>query len=290
MAFLEQVASQLSLMLDNARLFAMERAERHRLETMNRQREDFISIISHELKTPLTSIKSSSELLSEELASDRKKSRKRLIENIRRSADRLERMLNDMLDMVRVRSAPLEVSLRPTDIAPCIRNAVELCLPPMEEKRQKLQLDMPDSLPPIMADPNSFEHVLTNLLDNALKHTPSGGRVTVEAEEVREAQALRAIEPALDSAVSLPAVVVTVSDTGCGIPPEELSRNYGRYDQVDKSRASGKSGVGLGLAIAQEIVAAHGGRIAVQSVAGVGTKFIVALPVSGREGVERQSR
>jgi len=151
--------------------------------------------------------------------------------------------------------------------------------------------------PPFLCPQRQFVHaiaehlaqVITNLLDNALKHTPSGGRVTVEAEEVREAQALRAIEPALASAVSLPAVVVTVSDTGRGIPPEELSRVFERFYQVDKSRARGRGGVGLGLAIVQEIVAAHGGRIAAQSVAGVGSKFIVALPVSGREGVERQS-
>jgi GAF domain-containing protein len=140
--FLEQVSNQLSLAMENARLYSKERSERARLEAMNNQRDDFLGIISHELKTPLTSIKSSSELLSEELSKDKQASRKRLIENIRRSADRLEAMLNHMLDMVQSRSAVLEANLRPTDIIPTVRNALELCAPPIEKKRQLLAIDM----------------------------------------------------------------------------------------------------------------------------------------------------
>ena len=201
----------------------------------------------------------------------------------------MRRLVESLLDLARIESGQVVMAQETVDLGQVLGDCVDKLALRAQEGGITLSLDVPD-LPPVLGDGDRLAQVITNLLDNALKHTPSGGRVTVEAEEVREAQALRAIEPALDSAVSLPAVVVTVSDTGCGIPPEELSRIFERFYQVDKSRASGKSGVGLGLAIAQEIVAAHGGRIAVQSVAGVGTKFIVALPVSGREGVERQSR
>jgi len=258
--FLEQVASQLSLTMENARLYARERGERHRLETINKQREDFLSIISHELKTPLTSIKSSSELLSEELAGDKQPSRKRLIENIRRSADRLETMLNSLLNMVRLRSGPLEVRLRSTDIIPCIRSAVDLCLLPIEEKHQSLEVDLPETLPAIMADAEGFELILTNLLGNANKFTPRGGSIKLKA---RVADSRMCIE---------------VSDSGPGIPEAEQEFIFEPFYRGELSR-SGVKGMGVGLATVKQLVHLHGGTVKVKSTGGEGSTFIVTLPL-----------
>lgn len=260
-AFLEQVANHLSLTMENARLYTRERGERHRLEAINKQREDFLSMISHELKTPLTSIKSSSELLSEELARDRNSTRKRLIQNIRRSTDRLESMLNNMLEMVRMRSAPVEVNLRSLDVRECVRNAMELCQPPIETKRQSLEIDIPESLPPIMADSDGFEHILTNLLGNANKFTPRGGsiRISVRASDSR--------------------MVIEVSDSGPGIPESEQEFIFEPFYRGEITR-SGVKGMGVGLATVKQLVHLHGGTVRVKSASGKGSTFIVSIPLS----------
>jgi signal transduction histidine kinase len=135
-----------------------------------------------------------------------------------------------------------------------------------------LRLDL-GALPPLSGDNDRLAQVFTNLVDNALKHTPQGGRVTVAARET-------ASQPARKGEKAVPRIEVGVADTGSGIPPEELSRIFERFYQVDKSRSQKGKGAGLGLAIAKEIVQAHGGQIKAESVVGVGTKFTVTLPAS----------
>lgn len=259
-AFLEQIASQLSLAMENARLYAREKGERQRLEALNKQREEFLSIISHELKTPLTSIKSSGELLSEELASDKHHSRRRLIENIRRSTERMESMLNSLLNMIRLRSGPLEVRLRPIDILPCIQNAIELCSTPIEEKAQTFETELPDSLPPIMADPEGIELILTNLIGNANKFTPRGGSIKLSVQQC-------------DSRV-----FIEVADSGPGISEAEQEFIFEPFYRGEASR-TGVKGMGVGLATVKQLVHLHGGAVKVKSAVGKGSVFIVSLPL-----------
>lgn len=258
--FLEQVANQISLATENARLYSREQGERARLEAMNNQRDDFLGIISHELKTPLTSIKSSSELLSEELAKDRHASRKRLIGNVRRGADRLETMLNHMLSMVQAQSTFLEANLRPTDIIPAVKNAIDLCSPPMERKRQVLKVDIPESCPPAMADPDSFEHIVTNLLGNANKFTPGGGEIKLTVR------------------VAGSTIVLEIRDSGPGIPEEEQELIFEPFYRGEISR-SGVKGMGVGLATVRQLVKLHGGTIQVSGNSKKGSTFKVTLPL-----------
>ncbi|MBC7252087.1 MAG: HAMP domain-containing protein [Anaerolineae bacterium] len=248
---------------------------------------DFVSNVSHELKTPLTSIQGYSQAILDGTARGDEAVR-RAVGIIHDEAGRMRRLVEELLDLARIESGQIVMAQEPVDLGRVLQDCVEKMTLRAQESDVALALNAP-ALPSVIGDGDRLAQVVTNLLDNALKHTPAGGRVTVGAEEVREVQALQAIDPSLVSAVALPAVVVTVSDTGCGIPPDELPRIFERFYQVDKSRAKGKSGVGLGLAIAQEIVAAHGGQITVQSVVGVGSKFIIALPLKGREGRERQA-
>jgi signal transduction histidine kinase len=126
-------------------------------------------------------------------------------------------------------------------------------------------------LPPLTGDNDRLAQVFTNLVDNALKHISQGGRVTISAAEI-------AGQPARKGEKAVPRIEVSVADTGSGIPPEDLSRIFERFYQVDKSRRRKGKGAGLGLAIAKEIVQAHGGQIKAESVVGVGTKFTVTLP------------
>jgi len=269
-AFLEQVASQLSLAMENARLYAREKGERQRLEVLNKHREEFLSIISHELKTPLTSIKSSGDLLYEELAGDKHPARKRLIENIRRSTERLESMLNNLLNMVRLRSGPLEVRLRSIDILPCIKNAVELCATPIEEKAQTFQMECPESLPPIMADPEGIELILTNLIGNANKFTPRGGWIKLSVQQT-------------DSRV-----FIEVADSGPGISEAEQEFIFEPFYRGEASR-SGVKGMGVGLATVKQLVQLHGGTVKVKSRVGEGSVFIVSLPIPSSDPEQRIS-
>jgi len=258
--FLEQVTNQISLATENARLYSKEQSERARLEAMNNQRDDFLGIISHELKTPLTSIKSSSELLSEELAKDRQASRKRLIGNIRRGADRLEAMLNHMLSMVQAQSTFLETNLRPMDIIPSVKNAIDLCSPPIEKKRQVLKINIPESCPPSMADPDSFELIVTNLLGNANKFTPGGGEIKLTIR------------------VEGNTIVLEVKDSGPGVPEEEQELIFEPFYRGQISR-SGVKGMGVGLATVRQLVRLHGGTIQVSGNSKKGSTFKMILPL-----------
>ncbi len=258
--FLEQVSSQLSLTMENARLYSRERGERARLEAMNKQRDDFFGLISHELKTPLTSIKSSSDLLSEELTLDEQSSRRRLIENIRRSAERLETMLNDLLNVAKARSASLELNLRPTDIVPVINSAVDICVPPIEQKKQSLKLDLPDTMPPVIADPEGFERILTNLLGNAQKFTPKGGSIGLKVN------------------VDGNKMTMEVTDSGPGIPEDELDLIFEPFYRGEFSAGIAK-GMGIGLATVKQMVELHGGTVSTVSSIGKGSTFTISLPV-----------
>ena len=258
--FLEQASNHLSLMMENARLYSRERGERAKLEAVNKQRDEFFGIISHELKTPLTSIKSSSELLSEELRGDKQASRKRLIENIRRSTDKLETMLNDLLDIAKARSASLEVNLRPIDLVPVLNSAMDICILPIEQKQQSLEVDIPKTLPPVIADPESFEHIITNLLGNSNKFTPRGGEISLKVR------------------VDGNRMVIEVRDSGPGIPEEEQELIFEPFYRGEFSTGSTK-GMGIGLATVKQMVDLHGGTVWAMSEVGKGSTFTVSLPV-----------
>ncbi|MDD5093305.1 MAG: ATP-binding protein [Dehalococcoidia bacterium] len=259
-SFLEQAASQLSLSMQNSRLYARERGERARLELLNEQREEFFRAISHELKTPLTAIKSSGELLSEELAGETQVPLKRLIDNIRRSTDRLEVMLNDLLDMAKARAMPLELHVEPVDVRASIGRAVDLCSPPIRQRYQKLTVDVSENIPQVMADQKRFEYMITNLLGNANKYTPEGGKIKLSAwvEDTK--------------------VKIAVQDTGQGIPDEEKDLIF---EPFYRGKFSGEriKGIGVGLATVKQVVKLHGGTVQVQSKVGEGSTFTISLPL-----------
>ena len=141
-----------------------------------------------------------------------------------------------------------------------------------EEKNIELSLDV-STLPPIMGDKDHLAQVFTNLLDNALKYTLPNGKIMVKAREIKTKPKKK---PAPGSIIE-----ITVTDTGIGIPPEDLGHIFERFYQVDKSRAGKNRGVGLGLTIAKQIVEAHQGTISAESIKDLGSKFTVSLPIVG---------
>ncbi len=232
---------------------------------------DFVANVSHELKTPLTSIQGFSQAILDGTAND-SEAQRHAAQIINDEAKRMTRLVNELLDLAKLDAGQIVMAQEAVDMSQLLRRCVEKLTPQARQSGVELRLDL-EALPPLSGDNDRLAQVFTNLIDNALKHTPQGGRVTVAAKMVTP-------PPARKGEKAAPRVEVSVADTGSGIPPEDLPRIFERFYQVDKSRRRDGKGTGLGLAIAKEIVQAHGGQIKAESVMGVGTKFTVALPAS----------
>jgi signal transduction histidine kinase len=228
-----------------------------RVKIGQQSQRDFLANVSHELKTPLTSIQGFSQAILDNATEPI-----RAAQIINDEASRMRRLVDGLLDLARLDAGQAALQRGPTDLTPILHSVAEKLSLRATDKSVTLKVDI-QTLPIIVADGDRLAQVFTNLLDNALKHTPGGGTVTLTARP--------------DSPGGTVSVVVT--DTGQGIPADDLSRIFERFYRVDKSRAAGQ-GYGIGLAITKEIVQAHSGSLKAESVVGLGTKFTVRLPVS----------
>ncbi len=233
--------------------------------------QDFVANVSHDLKTPLTSIQGFSQALLDGAAVD-EESRSRAAQVIHEEADHMGRLVDDLLDLARIEAGQVVMVQESVPLATLLQRSMEKMALRADEGQVTLELQM-DGNPIVQGDQDRLAQVFTNLLDNALKHTPPGGRVVLTARSVAEGAKKRGQEIRT-------VVQITVADTGTGIPPEELSRIFERFYRGDKSRTKHGKGAGLGLAIAKEIIQAHGGQIRAESVVGLGTKFTISLPES----------
>jgi two-component system phosphate regulon sensor histidine kinase PhoR len=232
------------------------------LRRLERVRQDFVANVSHEFKTPLTAIQGFAETLLGGALDDPSNNR-RFLEIIRNHAIRLARLTNDLLKLARIEAGKLEVELFPVGLMELIEGCAETTLLKASRKQITLEIEVPPGLPPVRGDAGLLRDVLQNLLDNAIQYTPEGGHIRVTAEaKGREA-------------------VITVSDTGIGIPTSDQERIFERFYRVDAARSREAGGTGLGLSIAKHIVEAHGGRLWVTSTIGEGSKFSFSMPVAG---------
>jgi signal transduction histidine kinase len=221
-------------------------------------REEVLKIVSHDLRNPLNTISMSAGLMLEvDLPAEQ---RAKQLSLIKRAGERMNRLIQDLLDVAKLDAGRLGIDPRPTEIAPLIAEAEEMLRPIASDKSIRLDVVTAGQLPRITADAGRVLQVLSNLVGNAVKFTPPEGRVTIR------------VEPFAGS------VRFCVSDTGSGIPPEQLPHIFGRFWQADRSD---RRGIGLGLAIAKGIVEAHGGRISVESRVGEGTSFYFTLGGDG---------
>ena len=232
------------------------------VQQSHQMQRDFLANVSHELKTPLTSIQGFSQAILDGAAAEPE----RAARVIHDEAGRLHRLVEDLLDLARIESGQTPLRREYVDLQALLDGILGGFALRAGENRVTLAHQLND-LPRLTGDNDRLAQVFTNLIDNALNHTPAGGQVEVRAR--------RAPRPGGDQ----PGVEVAVSDSGEGIPPEDLSRIFERFYQVDKSRSRARrAGSGLGLAISKEIVEAHGGLIRAESAAGQGATFIVWLP------------
>jgi signal transduction histidine kinase len=230
-----------------------------RVKSSHQAQRDFVANVSHELKTPLTSIQGFAQALMDGTAAD-EEARMKAASIIHEESDRLRRLVDDLLDLARLDAEQVAFMRRPVDLNALIQRVVDgLGVTASEQGIELVGLER--SLPPVIGDGDRLAQVLTNLIDNAVKHSPPGGKVRVVGE------------------VDQQWLQIGIKDEGKGIPPDELSRIFERFYQLDKARSGGRGrGVGLGLAISREIIRAHGGELSAQSTSGAGSVFTIRLP------------
>jgi len=233
-----------------------------RVNSTQRSQRDFVANVSHELKTPLTSVQGFAQAILDGTA-DTPEARKQAAQIIYDEAGRMHRMALDLLDLARFEAGTADLKMSSVDMGPLLRGVIEKFALQAQKAGVNLQVDVPSDLPLLIGDGDRLAQVFTNLVDNALKYTPTNGHVTLSAANVGNEMEL------------------SITDTGEGVPDEALPHLFDRFYQVDPARAGGeKHGAGLGLAIVQEITQAHGGRISVRSQAGHGTTFVIHLPLA----------
>jgi signal transduction histidine kinase/HAMP domain-containing protein/type II secretory pathway pseudopilin PulG len=243
-----------------------------RFQLLDQVKSNLVATVSHELKTPLTSIGLAVHLLLEEAAGPLTAKQTELLIDARENSERLLATINNLLDLTRFEGGRQRLDLRPRPPAELLEAAANVVRPRVEDKQITIEVHAADTLPPVDVDVPRFAHALDNLVDNAIAYTRPGGRIVLSAATVGSNVAL------------------TVSDTGVGIPAEYLPRVFERFFQVpgrNEGRKEGRKegrnegrGTGLGLAIVREIVAAHGGTITCESTPSAGTTFTIMLPAS----------
>jgi signal transduction histidine kinase len=221
----------------------------HAAETID-AREQVLKIVSHDLRNPLHTISMCASLLIDvPLPADKQTVH---LKNIKRAGERMNRLIQDLLDVAKLEAGRVGISARELDVAPLLDEALDMLTPLAQEKKVHLDRDIAERLPRITADAGRVLQVLSNLVGNAIKFTPEGGRIVIGAKPVAGG------------------VEFSVSDTGPGIPADQLERIFGRFWQAD---VTDRRGIGLGLTIAKGIMDAHGGRLWVESTLGQGTTF-----------------
>ncbi|AGA29680.1 HAMP domain-containing sensor histidine kinase [Singulisphaera acidiphila] len=226
-------------------------------------KSDMVSTVSHELKTPLTSVQMAIHLLLEEVVGPLTSKQVELLVAARQDSDRLLAMVDDLLDLTRIEQGRLKLNLSPVKADELVAEAAERSSSKLRDAGIVLEIDGDSDLPLVLADRERMEHVFDNLIDNALQYTDRGGRIRLTARTGEDM------------------VHFTVEDTGEGIAPEQLSRIFEKFYRVPGTRH--REGTGLGLSIVQEIIVAHGGQITASSRPGLGTTFTFTLPADPRK-------
>jgi signal transduction histidine kinase len=232
-----------------------------RMQASQKSQREFVANVSHELKTPLTSIQGFSQAILDDTA-DSPDQRRQAAQVIYNESTRMHRLVLDLLDLAKLDAGTADITMSPVNVGALLNAVAEKFIPQSQRSGVNIKVNAEQALPPVLGDGDRLSQVFTNLVDNAMKFTPNGGTVQLHAAVVDEQ------------------MLISVMDNGTGISEDALTHIFDRFYQVDPARRGGeKHGAGLGLAIVKEIVQAHGGRISVRSRPGEGTVFEVFLPL-----------
>jgi signal transduction histidine kinase len=251
-ALAEEIAARAASSVENARLF-------HQAQQATRARDELLAVVAHDLRNPLNTICLAADSLLEELNEATAPGRYRQVAIVRRSADRMNQLIQDLLEVNRLESGRFVLEARPCPAEAIVREALEMLRPLATANGIELHSELNAALPRVQADFARVQQVISNLVGNAIKFTPRGGHISIRAVPLEHE------------------VRLEVVDNGAGIPAEHLPHIFGRFWQADRRD---KRGIGLGLAIAKGIVEAHGGRIWVESREGSGSTFYFTLPLA----------
>ena len=235
------------------------------LDEAEQERRRIIADIAHELRTPLTVIEGTVTGIQDGVFQPDKEH----LDAIKEQTSLLTRLTSDLRDLSLAESGQLKLVLSPTDLVDLVRRKASQFEVKAQEKGIETKLVLPEEAPKVNVDPARIEQVLGNLLTNAIRHTPSGGSITV---------LIRALDRDKAHQIDSPSLILSVADTGEGIASEHLPHIFERFYRVETSRARSEGGAGLGLAIVKQMVQAHGGKVWVESELGKGSSFYVALP------------
>jgi len=231
------------------------------LEKAMRVKDQFLASVTHELRTPLTGILGLSQALQTKVYGSLTEKQSLTLHHIEKSAGQLQELINDLLDLSKLEAGRFDLSLQPCPVAEVCQESLKAVQSLAEGKRQSLELSLPSQALFLSADRRRLKQMLLQLLGNAIKFTPSGGRVGIAVEQ-REANQ----------------IALTVWDTGKGIAPENLPRLFQRFVQLDSSLTRQQGGTGLGLILVKKMAELHGGSVQVESTLGVGSRFSILLP------------
>jgi signal transduction histidine kinase len=260
--FINRLTEHASVAISNAHLF-------QEVEAANRAKTEFVSFVSHELKTPMTSIKGYTDLLMTGQVGDITDMQTQFLSTIRSNVDRMSRLVSDLADTSRIESGHLRLEMSPIPFSLVIEETLRSTQGQIEEKNQALTIDVEDELPLIQADQTRMIQVLTNLMSNAYKYTPEGGEIFITATTTQEQG---------DGGV-FEVIQVAVRDTGIGMSPEDLEQLFTKFFRSNSVKGS-VPGTGLGLNITKNLIELHGGHIWVDSLEGEGTTFTYTVPVA----------
>jgi GAF domain-containing protein len=258
----QTLANQAAIAVANAQLYAD-------VKRANEAKSEFVSLVSHELKVPMTSILGFARLLATGRAGEVNERQQEFLSVIEDNVERMQTLVNDLLDHSRLEAGRMKLELGATSLGEVVSDVVQVVQREVESRNQQLTVDIPPDLPPVHADRVRLTQVLTNLVSNAYKYTPPGGSIRVRAERWQEK----------GEAQKEPMILCAVSDTGIGITPEDQNRIFTAFFRSQHRLSQEAEGTGLGLSIARRIVELHGGRIWAESAVGEGSTFYFALPV-----------
>ncbi|REG22940.1 PAS domain S-box-containing protein [Archangium gephyra] len=266
----EELAHRTAITVEHARLFELERQERDRAEEANRAKDDFLATVSHELRTPLTAILGWTSILRTNSLPPEKQTR--ALETVERSARAQAQIVDDLLDISRIVAGRMRLEMQPVKLAPVVEAALEAVRPAAAARNIKLEPQLEPGAGPVQGDAQRLQQVAWNLLTNAIKFTPDGGRVTAR---------LRCVEGHVE---------LQVTDSGKGIDPAFLPHVFERFRQADGTSTRRYGGLGLGLAIVRHLVELHGGTVQAHSEGeGRGSTFTMRLPLAAARQPEGTS-
>lgn len=257
--------------LQKARLLERQQEMRERFEELDAIKTEFVSSVSHELRTPLTSILGYLEMLTDGFGGDLSAEQERVLRVVDRNAHRLLILIEELLIMSRLESGSFRLSMDPLSVAALVHGAYQAVLPDLMARALQVDIDVANDVGIVQGDNAQLDRVMINLLTNAIKFTPDGGRVAITGRRAGDS------------------VAIEVSDTGIGIPLEDQTKIFDRFFRSASIAELAVSGTGLGLWITKTIIEQHAGEIAVSSQPGEGTRITVTLPCIGPRGLKPSS-